>query len=649
MGTDSGAWLLERESDRAALVRCVEASAAGNGGLVVIEGRAGVGKTSLLAEARASATEAGLQVLSARSSELELEFAFGVVRQLFEPVLAAASEHTRDELLAGAANLAAPLFEVTTIAEPPEGDVSFARLHGLYWLAVNVALAHPTALVIDDLHWCDGPSVRWLLHVIRRLEGLPLMVVIATRPPQQARHALLITELLSDPAAAILQPSELGSESVVVLARELLEAEPDERFCATCHEVTGGNPLYLRALLSTLAAEGRAPTAENAARVRAIGPEPIARIVALRLSRLSSVAEDLARAVAVLDGTADVQLAAQLAGVERDAAVTALSDLADAEILRLEPRLEFTHPIIRTSVYERFAAPERVLAHRHAARLLADSGAEPEQAAAHLLAVPAGADGGDVSVLRLAARRALVRGDASAAVAYLRRALTEPDAPERRPALLSELGRAERGVDLAAAAKHLYAAIALTEDVDEQAELALECGRALYFGLRNEAARDVFAEAAQALGPGRADLRDLLEAEMFHVSWFEPDLYPSVRGRLAGLKPAELTGGAGSELLLAAFAHYQARLGIDRAAVPLTVRTGSRQRQHGARVIVRPLLRTDRDGCCWPPPDGRVRVGQRTGRRASPRRSADDGEHVDVDRLLRLPARGAPRCRSRPP
>ncbi|MGZ4186086.1 MAG: AAA family ATPase, partial [Solirubrobacteraceae bacterium] len=321
MGTESGAWLLERESDRAALVRCVEASAAGNGGLVVVEGRAGVGKTSLLAEARTSATEAGLQVLSARSSELELEFAFGVVRQLFEPVLAAASEQTRGELLAGAANLAAPLFEVTTIAEPPpDGDVSFARLHGLYWLAVNVALAHPTALVIDDLHWCDGPSVRWLLHVIRRLEGLPLMVVIATRPPQQARHALLITELLSDPVAAILQPSELGSESVVVLARELLGAEPDERFCATCHEVTGGNPLYLRALLSTLGAEGRAPTAENAARVRAIGPEPIARIVALRLSRLASVAEDLARAVAVLDGAADVQLAAQLAGVERDAA-----------------------------------------------------------------------------------------------------------------------------------------------------------------------------------------------------------------------------------------------------------------------------------------------------------------------------------------
>src|SRR5262249_24825066 len=154
----------------------------GNGGLVAIEGSAGVGKTSLLAEARRIAGESGLRVISARCSELEQEFAFGVVRQLFEPVLVAASEVERAELLAGAADLSAPLFDVSSITEaPPAGDPSFARLHGLYWLAVNLALLCPTAVLIDDLHWCDAPSLRWLLHVMRRLDEVPLMVAITTR------------------------------------------------------------------------------------------------------------------------------------------------------------------------------------------------------------------------------------------------------------------------------------------------------------------------------------------------------------------------------------------------------------------------------------------------------------------------------------
>ena len=379
---------------------------AGNGGLVVIEGRAGVGKTSLLAEARTIASEAGLQVLSARSSELEQDFAFGVVRQLFEPVLAATSEQTRGELLAGAGDLAAPLFEVTTIAEPPPGgDVSFADCTVSTGLPRTSRSSPPTALLIDDLHWCDGPSVRWLLHVVRRLEGLPLMVVVGTRPPQQARHAC------SSPSCCRIPPRRSCNRRSSARSRlrcspaSCSGQSPTSDSARRAMQVTGGNPLYLRALLSTLAAEGRAPTAENAARVRAIGPEPIARIVALRLSRLSSDAEELARAVAVLDGTADIAAG----GRARRSRAGRGGDGAVRSRRCRDPPTRATsgvHPSDRPDVGLRaLCRPERVLAHRHAARLLADSGAEPEQAAAHLLAVPAGGDGADVSVLRHAARR----------------------------------------------------------------------------------------------------------------------------------------------------------------------------------------------------------------------------------------------------
>ena len=108
----------------------------------MIEGNAGVGKTSLLGEARRIAGGTGLRVLSARCSELGQEFAVGVVRQLFEPLLASVPADERASLFAGAADLAAPLFDVISIdAAAPAGDTSFAMLHGLYWLATNAALA----------------------------------------------------------------------------------------------------------------------------------------------------------------------------------------------------------------------------------------------------------------------------------------------------------------------------------------------------------------------------------------------------------------------------------------------------------------------------------------------------------------------------
>src|SRR5207244_10382447 len=130
-------------------------------------------------------------------------------------------------------------------------------------------------------------------------------------------------------------PAALGVAAGAALARTILAAEPDEHFCAACHEATGGNPLFIRALLETLAAEGVAPTAEASARVHEVGPEPVARAVMLRLSRLPPEATTLARAVAILDG-AEPALAAELAGLEHDVAASAAAQLTGSDILRAE-------------------------------------------------------------------------------------------------------------------------------------------------------------------------------------------------------------------------------------------------------------------------------------------------------------------------
>src|SRR6266513_5253443 len=179
--------MLEREAELAAVEAMVGAAQCGEGRLVVVEGSAGIGKTRLLAEARALAVAAEFEVLTARGGELEGQFAFGIVRQLFEAALAGASGELRAELLAGAAGLSASLFaSAPTAASGEAGESSFAVLHGLYWLAANFASRSPTLLVVDDLHWADEPSLRWLIYLAHRIEGLPLLLVVGPRPVEQA-------------------------------------------------------------------------------------------------------------------------------------------------------------------------------------------------------------------------------------------------------------------------------------------------------------------------------------------------------------------------------------------------------------------------------------------------------------------------------
>jgi AAA ATPase domain len=211
--------------------------------LVVIEGTAGIGKTRLLGEVRAIAGSVGMQVLAARGGELEGEFAFGIVRQLFEQLLAAAPPNLREELLSGPAELVEPLFGAAQPAGPQDAPAegSFAILHGLYWLAANVGFHQPTLLAIDDVHWADTPSLEWLLFLTRRLEGLPLLVAAATRPPEaESREPALVAELVADPDVASIRPEPLGSGSIAVLARELHGLEPDEAFSVALHTATGG-------------------------------------------------------------------------------------------------------------------------------------------------------------------------------------------------------------------------------------------------------------------------------------------------------------------------------------------------------------------------------------------------------------------------
>jgi predicted ATPase len=545
--------LLEREAQVAELAALAGAARSGGGRFVVIEGTAGIGKTRLLAEARAIAGSAGMWVLAARGGEFEGEFAYGIVRQLFEPLLASAPLDLRAELLSGPAALTEPLLDPSQPAaaqEAPPAGGSFAILHGLYWFTANVALHQPTLLAVDDLHWADTPSLRWLLYLTRRLEGVPMLVAAAARPPEgEGRDPTLVAALIADPEVVAIRPEPLGRGSIAVLARELHGLEADEAFCAALQTATGGNPLFVGAVLDAVAREGTSPTAEHVPRLLELGAQGVARAVGLRLARLPSEALALLRAASILGDGTQLRHAAALAGVDAGELGPAAAILVRRDLLRREDPLEFFHPVVRAAVYETLDVVERGAAHRAAAELLLQAGAPPEGAAGHLLRVAPRADAFVVSTLRQAAERSLAQGAAELAVEYLTRALEEQIDPAARAAVLVELGLAERRTNGPAAADHLRASLELLVDRSRRGAVALELGRALWFTDRIADALAVLEQALAETNRERdPDLYELLLAELISSAWWDPQTYPIAEATIGELDPDALHGGLSSEL-----------------------------------------------------------------------------------------------------
>jgi hypothetical protein len=458
--------LLEREAELERLDALVDRAAGGRGGLALLEGPAGIGKTRLLDTARERARAADMAVLAARASELEREFPFGIARQLFEPLLAAADAGRRERLLHGAAAPAARLLAGEVPAEAADtGDPAWAHFHALYWLVANLADEGPAALIVDDLHWADAGSLRFLQFLAARLAELGVLVVAATRPPEPGTDRAPLDALATDPATVLLRPAPLSPGAVAGLVGAELGGEAGESFCAACRDATGGNPFLLRELLRELAAEGVEPGDAQAPLVRQLAPPTVARAVLLRLARLGDDALALARAVAVLGDGAPLRRAAALAGLDEDRAEEAAGVLARADILAARRPLAFAHPILSAAVHADLEAGARGRAHRRAAALLDSDGAPVDAVAAHLLATEPSGDPFVAGTLRAAAARALVRGAAPAAAACLRRALAEPPPAGERGALMVELARAELAAgDPAGAAEHFERGLEIAGD-----------------------------------------------------------------------------------------------------------------------------------------------------------------------------------------
>lgn len=445
MTASSGDVLHEREVELAELADAVGAALAGHGHVVLVEGSAGIGKTRLLDEVVRMA-QGRARVLRARGGEQERSIPLLVTRELFTPYVEGASPEELDSVLAGAARSAGPLLGHGTAAAS-RADAGFALTHGLYWLVANLAERRPLVLVVDDLHWVDDATQRWLAYLLPRLEELPVLVVLAVRPRELDPASPVGATLATTHGVQRIRPRSLTPSAAVQLVRNRLPGAEDE-FCHAAHRATGGNPLLLRALSYAVGERGLEPTARNAGRVDELGARELARIVLPRLHRLGADALAVARAAAILGDESGIADVARLTALPRERVAAAVDRLVEAEVLAARPTTGFTHPLVRAAVHDEMAPGSRSELHLAAARLLDARRADPEAAARHVVAAGRVGESWAVTALDDAASRAIARGAPEAALVHLEAALREDLTATDRFRLLLQAGwQAFRAVD----------------------------------------------------------------------------------------------------------------------------------------------------------------------------------------------------------
>src|ERR1700730_13164332 len=402
-----GGQLLGREREREVLDRLLDGVRGGRGGVLVVHGEAGVGKTALLEYAAAAGRE--FRIARTVGVEAEMELPFAAVQQLCSPFF---------ELLE---RLPQPQHDALGVAFGlSTGPAPNAFLVGLAVLGLlaEAAEEQPLVCVVDDAQWLDSASARTLAFVARRLLAEKIALLFATRELGDALGGL--PELHTPP---------LGRRDARALLESVLPARLDERVLDRIVVETRGNPLALLEL-----PRGLSP-AQLAGGFGLPAAVPMSdQIEESFTRRLATLPRDARRVllVAAADPTGDLALvwrAAQRRGIPESAADKVESDGS----LTLGAGLVFRHPLARSAVYRAAEPNERREVHRALADAT-DPEIDPDRRAWHRAQAASMPDDEVAAELESTAARALARGGFAAAAAFLERSSALTTEPSRRAA-----------------------------------------------------------------------------------------------------------------------------------------------------------------------------------------------------------------------
>jgi len=472
--------LAGRERELTVLRTRLARTLAGHGGLVLVSGEAGIGKTALVAAlARQGATQGAL-VLTGQSYDLDGTPRYG------------------------------PWAEIC--AQSPSGaglpahDAAFVT-GTLAWLRATAA-RRPLVLILDDLHWADPASLELLRLVSRRAGAQPLLLIGIYRPDDIApTHPLytLLPVLMHEAAATRLALRPLTNADLHALVREryLLRDWDEARLVAYLHERSGGNPLFAGELLRTLEDDGTLQRGAGAwtldSLTEARVPPLLRQIIDRRVRQLGMAPQELLAVAAVIGQEVPLARWHRVAGVTEEELAGVVERALAASLLVEVPGCQgvrFAHALVREALYEGLALPRRLDWHRRVGEdLLATAAPDPDLVATHFRLA---GDTRAVSWLLRAGERAQRSSDWLTAYDRFRVALTltgEGEGhPEARGWLLARLGWVGQYVDP-------HAALAALDE-------ALRCGDAgdTPLVLAARFVRGVLCCVRQRLHAGLADL-----------------------------------------------------------------------------------------------------------------------------------------------
>jgi DNA-binding SARP family transcriptional activator len=382
--------LIGRERELATIETWLAGAWAGASGVAAIVGEAGIGKTRLLAELTAGAGRRGGSVLLANAHESEQVLPFGPwVSALRQDAALGDPEVVRDLGASWLGELARLFPEIREASQPvsPDPTDPLSLFDALTRLIRHVALRRPVLVALEDLHWADDMSLRFLGFLGRRLRDAPLLVVFTAREEELGEGAMLarvLHELDTTGRLQRLTLPPLPPEATAALVRQLSRAgsRPEEitRLAQQVQEASQGNPFVVVETVRALQDGSLSPAA------RLPLPDRVRDTIAHRLERLSETGQRLVATAAVIGRPFALPLLACAADVGEHSAAEGVEELVRRRVLRsVGDEFEFGHDRVREVAYARLFPPHRRVLHGLVARAL--EAVDPGGADAHSTAL----------------------------------------------------------------------------------------------------------------------------------------------------------------------------------------------------------------------------------------------------------------------